>query len=122
MNLLNSYLFLLSALSSYNIQTTEAFRVAFPEFRFTKTWEELTDKDLRRVKQLGYEELTWNYPEDDDVQSWDLEMLDFKNDRVFKRLAKYIGFDGKINTQEEMWDCWHDHYYSYSWEDLEKAK
>merc|ERR1719436_184013 len=147
MNLLNSYLFLLSAFSSYNIQTTKAERPPFPIVRFTKTWNKLTRKQKVAAKILDYEQSTWDYPETDNAASWDMEVAAFKKkfrklskksrkalegvigfrpknaEEAFTELAKVIGFDKTAEyTVEEMWDCWHDHYSSYSWDELKEEE
>merc|ERR1740139_1696617 len=55
---------------------------------------------------MGYNESLWNLPGSAAIEG---AAYDDKNEED----ATVLGFTGR-----QMWDCWMNHYYDYTWEDI----
>lgn len=80
----------------------------FPGFRFT-TWNSLPPHYRDLAVQAGYEEMSWN-----SVGTYALEKMAWSDmtNATQRDALRDMGFDA--NT----WDCYMNHYWSYSWIDL----
>lgn len=126
MKLSNQVLTTLSGLTLLLTSSINAFDVEYPEYRF-RPFSELSKKQKKAAKDLGYTEASWDTPLTADVEysAWyihqgyydDYETYYPKRD--FDASAAKLGFvDTEDNTAEDIWDCWQNHYYSYDWAEL----
>jgi hypothetical protein len=80
-----------------------------PEFRYVE-WGGIGDDQQAIAKEgLDYTKKTWNVPGEADVEKLAFSSLTAEN--LVAALA--LGFE------EEVWDCYVNHYDDYSWADLE---
>mmetsp|Transcript_19166 Transcript_19166/g.27065 ORF Transcript_19166/g.27065 Transcript_19166/m.27065 type:complete len:517 (+) Transcript_19166:81-1631(+) len=85
--------------------------IEYPEFRFI-SWKFLTDDERAFADTLGYVEGTWDHPGSAAISKKSFDEL--TGDKL--AAAKGLGFN------DDQWDCYVNHYGSYSWDDLQKKQ
>ena len=79
----------------------------YPYFRYVE-WDDLPASQQGLALQAGWDDVSWNTPEKAAIENKPFSELD---DPVVQALIE-MGF------YEEQYDCYINHYYGYTWEDL----
>jgi len=110
-------IFVLSAVSLISSHIATAFRVQYPQVRFTP-YDDLTEYYVSVSSELGYNRTTWNNPgQYDNIEYLGWSEINYEE----KQYASDLGFPGNGDGEgNDAWDCWVHHYYSYAWEDLDQ--
>lgn len=98
----------LGLIMATNVVVVDASYHDFPGFRFT-TWKALPSSYRDLAVQAGYQETTWN-----NVGTYALEKVAWSDlsNATQRHALREMGFDAST------WDCYMNHYTSYSWIDL----
>ena len=120
MKLSNKALTTLSGLSLLLISRVNAFDVEYPEYRF-RPYSELSNKQQKAAKKLGYTEESWNLPLTADIEYYDWYTLQNELDEyedyypTFAQNVEKLGFvDGEDNTAEDIWVSNGNNYFYFT--------
>jgi len=87
------------------------FPYSYPYTRFT-AWVNLDSAEKNTAQALGYFRTSW-----DNLEIYNLESLRF-SDLTYTEQNNVLA----LGMDEEMWDCWMNHYNGYYWEDMPNGK
>jgi len=121
-------IFVLSAVSLISSHIATAFRVQYPQVRFTP-YDDLTEDQRAGASVFGYTNTTWNTPgiprRGHPSVRWRelLQSYELEQQKLLKQYGPKLGFPGKGDgSSNDAWDCWSVHYDDYTWEDLVDLK
>jgi hypothetical protein len=86
--------------------------IPIPFYRYT-LWGDLDAETKAHATTLLYNEMTWNRRDFNRIEASSLSNIEIENSGQFDAILA-IGFD------EEVWDCYVNHYGDYLWAELEE--
>jgi hypothetical protein len=91
------------------IDQMQSLPTPYPYFRY-RVWEDLEETQRSQAVTVGWTEETWNSP--------------FASDLAYNSFGD-LGDDARtallaMGFSEETYDCYVDHYYGYTWEELQE--